>query len=70
MRCRRSYSDNSPREIVAKFASVCAETGQPIKAAETCIYYPLSRKVYHVTSKQAAEFRSVSFDAGWLGVEY
>lgn len=69
MRMRRTYADKDPRELVARFDSVCAETGLPIKAGETCIYYPASKRVYHVSSKQAAEFRSVSFDAA-LGYSY
>jgi len=49
---------NDPREITARFNSKCAETGKEIKKGDTCIYYPLAKKVYHVESKQALEFRN------------
>ena len=63
------YRDD-PREIVARFNSKCAETGREIKKGETCIYYPKGKKVYHVDSKQAEEFRSWSFDCNMLGENY
>lgn len=57
---------NDPRELVARFDSVCAETGKAIKKGETCIYYPAIRKVFSLDSKQAAEFRSLNFsDGNW-----
>lgn len=64
--------NNDPRELTAKFDSVCPETGKPIKRGETCVYFPRERKTYHNDSKTAAEWRSQAFsdayglgDAGW-----
>lgn len=48
--------------ITAKFNSKCAETGREIKKGDACIYYPNSRDVYHVDSKQAQEFREMKAD--------
>lgn len=63
------YRDD-PREITARFDSVCAETGKAIKKGDTCVYYPKGKKVYHVDSKQAEQFRSWSFDCNMLGCDY
>lgn len=56
---------NDPREITARFDSLCDETKKQIKKGEKCIYYPRTRKVFHVDSKQAAEFYSLDFSAEW-----
>lgn len=55
---RRKYRDDSPREIVVKYAAACAETGKPLPVGAAAIYYPRSRKLYHPESNQAAEYRS------------
>jgi hypothetical protein len=47
---------NDPRELIAKFDGTCAETGVIIKKGERCIYYPSSREIFHLNSKQAAEY--------------
>lgn len=47
---------NDPREMTARFDSVCAETGKKIKKGEQFVYYPSDKTAYHVDSKQAAEF--------------
>lgn len=60
---------NDPQEIKARFDSQCAETGLIIKRGDTCIYYPSNKKVYHPTSKQAAEYRSW-MDDRTMGYEY
>ena len=57
-------------EIVAKFNSVCAETGKTIKKGDTCLYYPKTKKVYHLDSKTAQDFRSYQFDNECLGGNY
>jgi hypothetical protein len=58
----RNYRNNDPREIRAKYDCICAETGKPIKTGEICVYYPSSKSVYHVDSKQAYEFRNWKAD--------
>lgn len=67
---RRNYRDQTPREIIARFDGKCAETGKPIRAGDVCVYYPSSKSVFHLTSKQAATFRSEAFDREWLGHDY
>ena len=63
------YSNQSrdPREMTARFDSVCAETGKPIKKGEKFIYYPVDKTAYHVDSKQAGQFRGWQQDLsmGW-----
>lgn len=54
--------NNNPFELKAKFDSKCAETGKLIKRGEYCVYYPSSKKVYHVDSKQAYEYRMMKAD--------
>lgn len=66
----RKNRNNDPRVITAKFNSVCAETGRPIKAGDSCVYYPLTKKVYHQDSKAAVEFREWKFDEEVLGHSY
>lgn len=65
----KRYYNNDPREITAKFDSVCAETGIKIKKGDRCIYYPSSKEVFCIDSKQAQEFREVQFDYA-LGYNY
>ena len=55
---RRNYAGNDPREIVVKYAAVCAETGKPLPAGTAAVYYPRSRKLYHPESRTAGEYRS------------
>ena len=52
----------NPRFIRARFDSVCHETNLPIKKGEMCIYYPSNKKVYHVESDQAYQFRMWNAD--------
>lgn len=63
----RKYYNNDPRTIIARFDSICAETGKAIKKGETCIYYPTSKDVFHVDSEQAQEYREymADLDAGY-----
>ena len=69
-RYRKRYVNNDPRVIRARYDSVCAETGKVIKEGEECVYYPLSREVFHVDSVQASEFRAWQFDIHCLGGSY
>lgn len=65
----RHYAQ-SPRYITARFASTCPETGKPIRKGDDCLYYPDSRKAYHVDSKTARDWNDCQFDANVLGMEY
>lgn len=63
---------NDPRFIIAKFNSVCEETGKQIKKGDRCLYYPLGKSVYHMDSKQVKSWQSQKqaddfglADAGW-----
>lgn len=58
---------NDPRELIAKFDSVCPETGKAIKKGDLCVYYPTARKAYHVESAQAKSFYDWQQDIaiGW-----
>ena len=55
------YNTN-PTEIKARFTSKCAETGKTINKGDNCIYYPSTKKVYHVDSNQALSFREMKAD--------
>ena len=58
---------DDPREIEARFNSVCKETGKAIKKGERCIYYPRSKSVFSLDSKQASEFRAWWYDLAMSG---
>jgi hypothetical protein len=55
---RRFNRDSNPREIIVKYAAVCAETGKPLPAGAAAVYYPRSKKLFHLESKTAVDFRS------------
>lgn len=65
----RNYYKNDPRMITAKKDGVCAETGRRIKAGESCVWYPSSKKIYAMDSKQAGEFRGYMQDLD-MGYDY
>ena len=65
----RRYQSRDPYIITARFAGVCAETGKAIPGGTECVYYPLGRKVYHMDSKQAYEFRNWQADLA-MGCNY
>lgn len=67
---KRTYRDQTPREIIARFDGVCRETGKPIKAGDRCVYYPQGKSIFSLDSKQASTFRSEAFDREWLGHDY
>lgn len=56
---------NDPYFTKARFDSVCAETSKKIKRGEEIAYYPLTKKVFCVDSKQANELRGFLFSSGW-----
>lgn len=67
----KSYR-NDPRDLVARFDSICPETGKPIHTGDRCVYFPSSKKAYHMTSKSATDWQSQAVadafnlgDAGW-----
>ena len=47
---------NDPRVINAKFNCTCSESGVAIKKGAECIYYPLSRSVFAMNTRQAVEY--------------
>jgi hypothetical protein len=64
--------NNDPREIRAKFASICPETGKQINKGDRIVYFPRERKAFHVDSKSAQDWLSQAAadylclgDAGW-----
>lgn len=67
---RRFNHNLDPRIITAKFNSVCSESGKQIKKGEECLYYPSSKSVFCLDTKQAESFRSWQFDVKVLGYDY
>jgi hypothetical protein len=61
-RNRFSNANRDPRVITAMFDSVCAETGTKISKGAECVYYPTSKSVYSMDSKQATEYRTWKAD--------
>ncbi len=66
------YRNQDPREITARFDSVCPETGNRIRKGDPCVYFPRTRKAVHTDSRAAAEWRAQQFadaagldDANW-----
>ena len=59
-----------PRVLRSRFDTRCAESGKRIKKGDECIYYPIDRKVYHLDSKQATDFRNWKMDVDVLGNNY
>lgn len=67
---RKSNKNNNPREMLARYAGKCADTGKTIAKGELCIYYPSSREIFAADSKTASDYYSAKFDAEMLGCEY
>jgi len=65
----RGYFNNDPRVIRARFNTLCAETGKPIKKGQECVYYPSSKQCFSLDSKQAQEFREYMSDLD-MGYNY
>ena len=59
---RSTYINNDPRIIACKFESVCDETGEVLKRGTRAVYYPGSREVFSLDSKQAQEYREWKAD--------
>lgn len=57
----RSYQDTTPRMLVARFSSVCPETGETIRKGDTCAYYPAERKAYSFNSRASTQVREIEF---------
>ena len=69
---RRHPATMEPRQITARFDSICPETGKKIEKGDACIYYPREKQAYHTDSRTAEQFRSQKFadnagllDANW-----
>lgn len=43
--------------IVARFKSKCAETNKVIKKGDNCLHDPSEKKVYHMDSEKAKEWK-------------
>jgi len=43
--------------IVSRYKSKCAETGKQIKKGDNCLYDPSLKKVYHMDSQVAKEWK-------------
>lgn len=67
MSYKNRYRYSGPRMIVARFDSVCAETGKQIKKGDEVLYDPRSKKVYCKGSKSAQHFLDDQFDREVLG---
>lgn len=63
------YRDD-PRYIFARYPGQCAETGKTIEKGQECIYYPATKKIFSLDSKQATEFRKWKQDIEWFGANY
>jgi hypothetical protein len=57
----KRYYNSVPYFTTAKFDSVCAETGKPIKKGESIAYYPADKKAYCETSQTAKDLRGQMF---------
>lgn len=62
---RFSSASREPLFLLARFQSVCPETGKTIKKGDECAYFPAERKAYHSSSKTASDLRAVQFAKSW-----
>ncbi len=51
-----SNANRDPYELTIKYDGVCAETGVKLVKGSKAIYYPTSKKIYSLNSKQAGEY--------------
>jgi len=54
-----------PFFLIAKFSSVCPETGKTIRAGERIAYFPATRRAYHTDSNAANELHGQLFAKSW-----
>jgi hypothetical protein len=52
---------NDPREMIAKFDSVCAESSKKIKRGDRIIYWPTMRSAYLIGHAPLAEAEFTAF---------
>ena len=52
-----------PRQIRARFAGYCCETGLPIKPGEWIIFHPLTQDVYCAYSLAYKQFENAKYYA-------
>jgi len=50
-----------PYAIKARFETRCPQTGKAIHKGDTAIYFPKARKLYHVDSRAAENFKTRQF---------
>ena len=50
-----------PRQIRARFAGYCCETGLPIHAGEWIIFHPLTNDVYCAYSRAYKQFENAKY---------
>ena len=56
---------NDPYFTRARWPGLCAETGRKISKGDEIAYYPRTKQVFHVDSKQADELRARDFAAAF-----
>ena len=56
---------NNPVIMIAKFASLCPETGLKIKKGDEIAYFPSVKKAFHKNSKNAESARALLFSKQW-----
>lgn len=61
-RYSRYLQNNVLREIKAKFASTCPQTGKPIKPGDWVIYDPTQKKAFHLESDRGADYRRMRIE--------
>jgi hypothetical protein len=67
-----SRYQNDPRWIRAKWAGVCAKTGQPFRKGEEVFYFPSTRSIYAgAAAKEAADrFQAEAADEEFMAGSY
>lgn len=56
------YINKDPYFTIARFNSVCPETGKPIKKGDEIAYYPLTKKAFHKDSKAYEQVKLLEFN--------
>jgi len=66
---RNSNYNRDPRIIQARFETKCDQTGELIRKGQDCVWYPVGKKIYSMTSDQALEFMNWQADLA-MGFDY
>jgi hypothetical protein len=56
---------NDPYFTRARYPSLCAESGRKINKGDEIAYYPRTKQVFHIDSKQSEELRAFTFAAAF-----